>query len=106
MSIEKTKQMIERAFIRSAVLLILTGGGLIASQWLVTAARQYGFELPKQFPELLLIMSALFELTWIEVSLMWVRLTIAPNVDVQVAANAALKDPKGAAVVYFVHVLA
>jgi hypothetical protein len=105
MSIAKTKEMIARTFIRSAVLLILSGFGLIATQFLIDAAGKHGFELAQTFPELMLVMNALFQLTWIEVSIMWIRLALAPNVDVQASACAAMKDPTSSAIVYLTHVL-
>ena len=103
MSTQKTKDMTKRLFIRSVAFLIMTVAGLLFMNLMVEGARNYGFELPRQFPEVLMVMQALTMLTWIEVSLFWIRLALQPTTDVQVAANVACKDPMAAAVVYLTH---
>lgn len=89
----------QRNFRRSVVLLVLTVAGFTATESLTLLGR-YGFDINERFPELMLFMRGAMLLTWLEVSLIWIRMAVSPKLDYQALANKAAETSQGAAIVH------
>jgi len=98
---DKTWQVLQRAFLRSLVLgiLLLTATGILDT--LIDLARFHGSSVPDRYPEILIIFRAVAILTWLELSIFWIRMSTQPGVDIQSAAKKAMQDPIGAAHIYW-----
>lgn len=90
------KITIKRLAARTAIFAVLTlaAFGLMERLTVLTG-----------WPEVMQGMRAAAILAWAEISIMWLRIAMAPTLDVQAAARAALAghDPRSAAWVYAVH---
>ena len=86
--------MIKRLAIRTIVFVILTITAFVAMQPLTISTG---------WPEVMQCLKAAAILAWGEISIMWIRIAIAPRLDVQDSASLAAKDAKASATVYAVH---
>jgi len=104
---KKTKEMTKRLFLRSAVLLALTVIGFFAMHFMVEYARQNHGDFVSQFPEVMMVLGALTLLTWVEISVIWIRVTFQPKVDLQELACMAImnNDTRAGIAVYAINTL-
>lgn len=86
---KKTRELVQRLFVRSLVLLVLTVFGFAAMDIIVQLERANDIQLVSRFPEIMMVLGALTMLTWIEVSVQWVRIALAPRIDLQTFAMVA-----------------
>jgi hypothetical protein len=97
--------LMRRMAVRSVVLAVLTVlGGMLLSH-LVDSGRLDRFGIVHQFPELLTMLRASAIMTFIEMSIFWIRLAVTPQLDVQEYAKTAAKDPMAAAIIYVTNTL-
>lgn len=97
---QSTWQEIRYMFLRSIFLGFLTIAGFALLDYLVESGAADRFALVHRFPEFILMMSAAAKLTFIKMSLYWIRLgTQVRNVKVDAIAEAN-RTPMSAAIVY------
>lgn len=101
----ETWQLIKRMAIRSAVLFVFFSLGLFVVDELINSGFGDKYALVRRFPDLIPMMVAASKLTFVEMSLFWIRLFVSPKHDVQEVQNAALGDPKAAAFVALTNML-
>lgn len=89
---KKTREMAKRLFMRSVILLALTIIGFAAMDIIVELERANDIHLVSRFPEIMLVLRALTMLTWIEISVQWIRLALAPKLDMQAFACMAYEN--------------
>jgi hypothetical protein len=102
-SIHKT-EIFKRTVLRSAWLISMTLMAGLCLELLVQASRFGGGDLANKFPELLVIFRAVSIMTWLEVSILWIRLAVSPKMDLQAMANRLMETDHGAKVVYLVNI--
>ena len=100
---EKHKAMFKRLFMRSVVLLLLTISGFAFMEVLIDYAQNFDLDIQTQFPEIMIIVRAVTILTWTEMCLLWIRMAVQPDIDVQKAAREAETNPMASAMVFGVH---
>lgn len=97
--------MFRRLAVRTFILAALTAVAFMGMDLLVMMGHDRITDINERWPELIQVLRAAGILTWAEMSLMWIRMALAPKTDVQQAANVALQSPTAAAVVYATHSL-
>lgn len=97
--------MWRRLLVRTIIFAILTAGGFACLELLVMLGRDRISDINERFPELMIFFRAATMLTWIEITVLWIRATLQPQVDVQAAAKKALESPTSAAALYATHQL-
>lgn len=100
-----TYEVFERAFVRTMILAVLTIVGLWVVDKLVDSGIADRFALVRRFPDFIPFMMASAKMTFIEMSLFWIRFSTQPKVDVQEVADTASMSSTGAAFVYFTNAL-
>lgn len=97
--------MFRRMAVRTFILMALTVLAFLVMDTLVMLGHDRVSDINERWPELIQILRAAGIMTWAEMSLMWIRMALAPKTDVQKAATLAMQEPMPAAVVYAVHSL-
>lgn len=87
----------QRLIRRSLVLLALTAGGFAGLE-LIALLGSRGWDVAQRFPEIIIFMQTAMLMTWLEVSLIWIRTATMPKVDFQALLNKAAETPLGAAI--------
>ena len=103
---QKTFSLIRRVAGRTIVLAVLTTMAFVSLDLLVYLGREGISDINSRFPELIAIVRAAAIMAWIEVSILLIRVSLAPRTDVQTAVKVAELEPMSAAIVYAVHTLA
>jgi hypothetical protein len=80
---QKSWELFERMFARSLALALLTGIGLAVVDLLVDSGMTNRYAIIHRFPEFIPLMLAAVKLTFIEMSVFWVRFATQPSIDVQ-----------------------
>lgn len=101
----RVKGMVKRLVFRSVVFALLTIIGFAATELLVYLGKERISDINSRFPELLMIIRAAAIMTWVEISLFWIRIGLQPQIDVQASAKTAESQPMAAAIVYITHQL-
>lgn len=102
---KKQLKAMERLFMRSLVLICMTLMGFVVLELLVWLGRSGYSDINQRFPELLIFMRAATIMTWAEMTLLWIRTTVSPNVDMQAGAIQAASQPMSGAIVYLTNTL-
>lgn len=102
---KKDRPVVKRLAIRTAVLLALCIVGFLVLDLLQMIGRERISDINQRVPEIMLIVRAASIMVWVELCLLWTRVVLQPQLDVQVAARAAEKDAMAAAVVYATYTL-
>lgn len=93
--------MIKRLFIRTMQFAILTVLAIAAQEWMVYLGHEQISDINERFPEIVCVLVAVAVLAWGEISIMWFRVLMAPELDVQkIAKQAADESPQAAATIY------
>lgn len=92
-----------RLFVRAGLLALLTVIGFAVLEYLIQMTQARGWDFVTRFPEFPTMMRAACFMTFIELTVLLIRLTTQPRLDVQKAAETAATEPKAAAVVYLSH---
>lgn len=100
---KKEISMWKRMWVRSAVLVVLTAISMGLMELLIWGGKSGWTDFNDRWPEVIVVLRAAFIMTWIEVSLLWIRTAIAPHVDMQAAARKAAELPMGAAIALVSH---
>lgn len=95
--------LLQRMFVRSLFLALLTVVGFGVLDYLVQLGIQDRFGLVQRYPEFLVMMKAAAVLTFVEMSVFWIRFGTSPRLDVQNVAEYARQSANGAAIVYAVN---
>lgn len=103
---KEQKSMFKRLYWRTFGLLVLSALAWLGLEALTLFSRDGTTDIAQRFPEMMLIIRAGAIVTWVELTLLWVRTFLQPNIDVQEAAKVAMQDPQGAAWVYVTEKLA
>ena len=92
--------MFKRLFKRTALFALLTAAAFGTLELLVFLGHEQ-FDINNRFPELIYVMVAVAVQAWGEISIMWFRLILTPEMDMQKIGNAAAeKDPVAAAIIF------
>jgi hypothetical protein len=92
--------VMKRMALRSVVLFLFTLVGFWVADSLVESARFGTLPIVRRFPDFIAMMTAAAKLTFILMSLFWVRFSTQPKHDVQETMSAATKEPMAAAIVH------
>lgn len=92
-----------RLFIRAGLLAVLTIIGFAVLEYLIQMTKTRGWDFVMRFPEFPTMMRAACFMTFVELTVLLIRLTTQPRIDVQKSAEDAGKEPMAAAVVYLTH---
>lgn len=92
--------MVKRLFFRTAAFFILTVLAFLAIESIVRLGRG-GIAIGQMFPEMIYVLVSVGILTWIEISLMWIRIFLTPKIDIQRTAQAA--EEQSPAILYCAH---
>ena len=95
----ETWHLIKRMAIRSVFLMILFSTGLLVLDTLINSGFGDKYALVRRFPDMIPMMNAAAILTFINMSIFWIRIFTAPKHVVQEAKSVAMTTPSGAAVV-------
>jgi len=90
---------------RSLLLTILTVIGFAVTEYLVQMNFFKQLQIVDRFPELLIMFRTAAIMTFIELTVLWIRMVVQPGTDVQQAARKAVTEQMPAAIVYFTHML-
>lgn len=100
---KKEVSVMQRLLARTVFLATLSALGFWALDLLELVGREHLANINQQVPELMLIIRAASVLVWVELCLLWTRVLVSPQLDVQLAAKLAMRTPSGAAAVYMSH---
>lgn len=92
-----------RLFIRAGLLGLLTIIGFGVLEYIIQMTQNRGWDFVTRFPEFPTMMRAACFMTFIELTVLLIRLTTQPRLDVQKAAEDASSNPTAAAIVYLSH---
>lgn len=90
----KESKMFQRLLVRTLIFFTMTVTAFMVMQPLTEVTG---------WPEVILCTKAAAVMAWAEITGLWIRLALAPRLDVQEAAVKADGDPKAQAIVYAVH---
>jgi hypothetical protein len=102
---QQSWELFERMFARSVALAVLTALGFALVDHLVDSGMADRFALVHRFPEFIPMMLASAKLTFIEMSVFWIRFATQPRVDVQAHLESTQYDAKAAATVHGINTL-
>lgn len=100
---EKLGKANARLMVRCSLLALLTIIGFGILEYLIQMTQTNGWDFFVRFPELSIMLRAACFMTFIELTILLIRLTTQPRLDVQAVAVEAQKEPMAAAVVYLTH---
>jgi cell shape-determining protein MreD len=92
-------ELFQRMFARSVALALLTFIGFALVDHLVESGLTDRFALVRRFPEFIPMMLAAAKLTFIEMSVFWIRFATQPRVDVQACIEYAPTNSIAAAII-------
>jgi hypothetical protein len=102
---EHTSNANRRLLFRTLIFVLLTCAGFSLIEYLIQQSHDHGSNFLMKYPEFISLMKAVSIQTFIELSVLWIRVISEPRIDTQAAAEVALKDPKSASLVYLTHKL-
>jgi hypothetical protein len=103
---EHTDRQNKKLVWRSFLFAILTIIGFFLLEVMVNQSRNKPDGFIAMFPELLSMLRAATIMTFVELSILWIRIVSQPRIDVQEAAIDTANDPMANAVLYLTHTLA
>ncbi len=95
--------MVKRLAVRSLFLLGLTIAGFYAIETLVALGRDRVSTINTDYPELIMILRGVATFTWLEMSILWIRMAVSPHTDVQKSTTEAQNNPISSAIVSVSH---
>lgn len=103
--------IMKRLAARSFVLIMMTCIGLMLLNWITYLGASQISSINTQIPELIPLLRGALILSWAEMSILWIRTTVQPGVDVQAPAKSVMvtegtgQNAMAASVLYGVHQL-
>lgn len=99
---DKDIPIVRRLMFRTLLMALLSLLGFAFLAALAYVGREKISNINQQVPELMIIVRAASIMVWVELALLWTRIIVAPQLDVQAAAKAALANAQASALVYAV----
>jgi hypothetical protein len=106
---QQSWMLFQRMFARSVGLALLTAVGMACVYYMVDSGMSDRYALVRSFPEFIPLMLAAVKLTFIEMSVFWVRFCTQPTINAQTSVGQVLDNaytyPMAVAVVHAINSL-